>query len=61
MDDDDYLDWYSELTDEEQKLIDAWDEQYNKGVSNMIDMIIARERSKKCEQENTRYLTMPRG
>ena len=35
-DDDEYRDWYDDLTDEERAIIDKWDRQYNAGVLRLI-------------------------
>lgn len=42
MDDDEYRDWYEELTEEERQLIDAWDERYRKGVLRLCEDIRGR-------------------
>lgn len=49
MDDEEYREWYEDLTQEEQELIDAWDKQYNKGVlqiSQDIQDILAKSENK---------------
>ena len=43
MDDQEYREWYEDLTDEEQAQIDAWDKQYTKGVLRLCNEILARE------------------
>ena len=42
MDDQEYREWYEDLTQEEQALIDAWDKQYNKGVLQICQDILAK-------------------
>ena len=40
MDDDEYFDWYSDLTEDEQALIDRWDAQFEKGVLALSSAIL---------------------
>lgn len=50
LDDDDYRDWYDELTSDEQDLIDTWDRQYRKGVLKICEDI---NRTMKGENHGT--------
>lgn len=43
MDDDEYWEWYSDLPIDEQKQIDAWDEQYCNGVCRLCEEILKRQ------------------
>lgn len=43
-DDDEYREWYEELTSEEQALIDTWDKQYCQGVQRICNAILAIEK-----------------
>ena len=43
MDEDDYIDWYLDLTDEEQALINLWDKQYVTGVKMLCEAILKQE------------------
>lgn len=48
LDDEEYKDWYNDLTGEEQKLIDTWDKQYQQGIKKICEDILdfeAQERS----------------
>lgn len=48
LDDDEYKDWYNNLTGEEQELIDTWDKRYQQGVKKICEDILeleARRRS----------------
>jgi len=40
MDDDEYRDWYEELTEEERQMIDTWDKRYNKGVLRICQDVL---------------------
>ena len=40
LDDDEYRDWYDELTAEEQALIDKWDRQFRNGVQRICEDIL---------------------
>ena len=40
MDDQEYREWYEELTEAEQSLIDAWDEKYRRGVLKICEDIL---------------------
>ena len=44
MDDQEYREWYEDLTDEEQALIDSWDKQYTKGVLRICEEILDKSR-----------------
>lgn len=44
MDDQEYREWYEDLTQEEQALIDAWDKQYEKGVARLAAKILDAEK-----------------
>ena len=46
MDDEEYREWYKDLTQEEQTLIDTWDKQYNKGVLQISQDILAKSENK---------------
>lgn len=46
MDDEEYREWYEDLSQEEQALIDTWDQQYNKGVLQISQDILASESKK---------------
>ena len=46
MDDEEYREWYEDLSQEEQALIDTWDQQYNKGVLQISQDILAKSESK---------------
>lgn len=43
MDEEDYLDWFLDLTQEEQDLIAEWDRRYTLGVSRLCAEILAAE------------------
>lgn len=43
MDEDEYLEWYEDLTEEERQLIQSWDNQYQKGVQKMATDILNME------------------
>lgn len=43
MDDDEYREWYEDLTPGEQALIDAWDKEYAKGMLRLCEDILERE------------------
>lgn len=43
MDGHEYWEWYSDLTDEEQELIDTWDKQYENGVLQLCEKILEQE------------------
>lgn len=48
LDDEEYKDWYNDLTGEEQELIDTWDKRYQQGVKKICEDILeleAKERS----------------
>ena len=44
MDDQEYREWYEDLTEEEQALIDSWDKQYTKGVLRICEEILDKSR-----------------
>ena len=44
MDEEDYHEWYSDLTDDERALIDAWDEAYCSAVNKICEDILAADR-----------------
>ena len=46
MDDEEYREWYEDLTQEEQSLIDTWDKQYTKGVLQISQDILAKSENK---------------
>ena len=46
MDDQEYREWYEDLTPEEQALIDTWDKQYNKVVLQICEEILAKSENK---------------
>lgn len=46
MDDEEYREWYENLNQEEQALIDAWDKQYNKGVLTICRDILKKGENK---------------
>ena len=43
MDEEDYYEWYGNLTDDERALIDAWDEAYCSGTQKICEDILAME------------------
>lgn len=49
MDDEDYHEWYSDLTDDERALIDAWDEAYFSGVNRICEDILAAEQRRNAQ------------
>ncbi len=55
MDDDEFHDWYGELSTEEQALIDAWDKQYQKGILRLCEKILDNE--EKCTAAPQKNLT----
>lgn len=52
MDDDEYRDWYEELTSDEQALIDTWDKQYAKGVLRLCEKILDNEGKRTAPPQN---------
>ena len=46
MDDEEYREWYEDLSQEEQAQINTWDQQYNKGVLQISQDILAKSESK---------------
>lgn len=46
MEDDEYQEWYEGLDDEEQAMIDEWDEQYKRGTLEICKKILAHEENK---------------
>lgn len=49
MDDEDYHERYSDLTDDERALIDAWDEAYYSGVNRICEDILAAEQRRNAQ------------
>lgn len=43
LDDEEYKDWYNDLTGEEQELIDTWDKRYQQGVKKICEDILELE------------------
>lgn len=43
LDDEEYKDWYNDLTGEEQELIDIWDKRYQQGVKKICEDILELE------------------
>lgn len=43
MDDEEYREWYEDLTAEEQATIDDWDKRYARAVLQLCNEILARE------------------
>ncbi|MGM9554572.1 MAG: hypothetical protein ACI3V2_09720 [Faecousia sp.] len=43
MDEEDYYEWYGNLTDDERALIDAWDEAYCSGVRRLCEDVLTAE------------------
>lgn len=56
MDDQEYREWYEDLTQEEQALIDTWDKQYSKGVLQISQDILDRERTQIWDEDQQRYI-----
>ena len=48
-----YHEWWESLTDEEQALIDRWDNQYRKGLTGLIADILSMEEQEKFHQHTT--------
>ena len=46
MDDEEYRQWYEDMTPEEQALVDTWDKQYNKGVLQICEDILVKSKNK---------------
>ena len=49
MDEEDYHEWYSDLTDDERALIDAWDEAYKAGILRLCEDILAAEQRRNAQ------------
>lgn len=49
-DEEDYLDWFLDLTQEEQDLIAEWDRRYELGVARLAAEILAAEERRKQQQ-----------
>lgn len=45
MDEEDYYEWYGNLTDDERALIDAWDDAYCTGVKRICNAILTAEQN----------------
>ncbi len=45
LDDNEYREWYEDLTDEEQSLIDQWDRQYMRGTLKICEDILGHKGS----------------
>ena len=45
LDDEEYKNWYNDLTGEEQELIDTWDKRYLQGIKKICEDILERERA----------------
>lgn len=56
MDDDEYREWFEDLTQEEQDLICSWDEQYQKGVLRICEKILKRDAIKIWDEDTQRYV-----
>lgn len=56
MDDQEYREWYEDLTQEEQALIDTWDKQYSNGVLQISQDILDRERTQIWDEDQQRYI-----
>ena len=62
MDDEEYRDWYEGLTGEEQALIDAWDNQYERGIATLAAATLSVERriaAAKAQQLRQRAERLP--
>lgn len=51
MDEEDYHEWYSDLTDDERAMIDAWDEAYYSGVNKICEDILAAEQRRNAQDK----------
>lgn len=49
-DDEEYMDWFLDLTQEEQYLIAEWDRRYELGVARLCAEILAAEERRKQQQ-----------
>lgn len=51
MDEEDYYEWYDNLTDDEKVLIDAWDEAYYDGVRRICEHILSAEQHRNARDK----------
>lgn len=56
MDDDEYREWFEDLTEEEQELICSWDEQYRQGTLRICEKILQRDSLKIWDEDGQRYI-----